>query len=610
MATDLAIAMLKSMLIRNATNVNCPFVVIMSATFDPKGFIDYFNVPLLTNHISVKGINYRITDIYLERATKNYIIDAMAIIRDICYRPNEEKRCDILVFLPSIEYFNLLMLSLNSLNEELAIDGKNVFSPIMVNRAAVQEQNRDFIRTTSELNYNISIGGKDYIPTRRIVLSNTVAETGLTLDNLKYVIDSGWYFGSIYNPALRVGGILMSAAPQSRIKQRRGRVGRNFPGECYYLYSRKIHKTCEVQQKPAIQIENVSAVFIDLIKEQYKTKVAAGNSDPEFLLSDLDLIDDITPDMALNLVELFTALGFLSCQAPRYRATLQEMIADPDYPREKSRHGLTLLGAMYASFTNETMTPECARMILAAYSWGVSVLDMITIAAFLCMEMPLFTPANTSKPVDMQVIYKAGLPGFLTGSDMNLRIKSIIGCELIDGLIVHHAITSVVHGKDPYQALVTLRNWCADVNLKYHNVLDLCATRDKFIEQMLASEFNVFKDGGVRIWGCSPDTLMDVLCRFKHCIYDGFRCNLLTRDKHGEYYTTHGLKVVTPDLFKNLGKKITDAGYEEILKIEPTYVVYHRLEIRENRKTRDYEIRVGKFSIMDGFVSVDVNFLS
>ena len=58
---------------------------------------------------------------------------------------------------------------------------------------------------------------------RRIIIATIVAETGLTIDTLKYVIDCGWNKSTeVYQP-WEAFGLITRPAPMSKIKQRKGR---------------------------------------------------------------------------------------------------------------------------------------------------------------------------------------------------------------------------------------------------------------------------------------------------------------------------------------------------------------------------------------------------
>lgn len=78
---------------------------------------------------------------------------------------------------------------------------------------------------------------------RKVVIGTNVMESSLTIDGVKFVIDTGYEFNSSFDPvnsARRLDRILISKA---QAIQRMGRAGRTEPGICYHLYSQKDFET-------------------------------------------------------------------------------------------------------------------------------------------------------------------------------------------------------------------------------------------------------------------------------------------------------------------------------------------------------------------------------
>ncbi len=75
--------------------------------------------------------------------------------------------------------------------------------------------------------------------TRAIIVATNVAEASITLQNLRYVIDTGYAKTVIYDPLEGISKILTLPISWSSSVQRRGRVGRVASGEVYYLYAKE-----------------------------------------------------------------------------------------------------------------------------------------------------------------------------------------------------------------------------------------------------------------------------------------------------------------------------------------------------------------------------------
>ncbi|XP_012532022.1 probable ATP-dependent RNA helicase kurz [Monomorium pharaonis] len=92
---------------------------------------------------------------------------------------------------------------------------------------------------------------------RLCVVSTNVAETSLTIPNIRYVIDSGRYKTRMYDKVTGVSTYHISYASKAAATQRAGRAGRTRPGHCYRLYSSAVYDNdfeeysqSEIQRKP------------------------------------------------------------------------------------------------------------------------------------------------------------------------------------------------------------------------------------------------------------------------------------------------------------------------------------------------------------------------
>ncbi|KAJ9088341.1 putative ATP-dependent RNA helicase DHR1 [Entomophthora muscae] len=72
---------------------------------------------------------------------------------------------------------------------------------------------------------------------RLCVVATNVAETSLTIPNIRYVIDSGKAKEKSYDPHTQASSFSVKWTSQASADQRKGRAGRTGPGHCYRLYS-------------------------------------------------------------------------------------------------------------------------------------------------------------------------------------------------------------------------------------------------------------------------------------------------------------------------------------------------------------------------------------
>ncbi|KAG5892504.1 hypothetical protein JTB14_034503 [Gonioctena quinquepunctata] len=92
---------------------------------------------------------------------------------------------------------------------------------------------------------------------RLCIVSTNVAETSLTIPNVKYVIDTGKCKVKLYDKITGVTSYVVDWTSKASANQRAGRAGRLGPGHCYRLYSSAVfndtfqeYSVPEIQQKP------------------------------------------------------------------------------------------------------------------------------------------------------------------------------------------------------------------------------------------------------------------------------------------------------------------------------------------------------------------------
>ncbi|CAF3331421.1 unnamed protein product [Rotaria sp. Silwood1] len=73
---------------------------------------------------------------------------------------------------------------------------------------------------------------------RKVILSTSIAETSITIDDIVYVIDTGRTKASDYDLETQGKCLLPTNVSRANLLQRKGRAGRTQPGECYRLFTR------------------------------------------------------------------------------------------------------------------------------------------------------------------------------------------------------------------------------------------------------------------------------------------------------------------------------------------------------------------------------------
>mgnify|MGYP002141662588 CR=1 FL=1 len=587
--TDMTIYMLKNFLHRNSHKQACPFVVIMSATFDPKSFLEYFGVPEATNYIWCRGEAAGFTDSwgwYEPKIITNYCTTAVDCVEKIVREnPNEgPSRADILIFMPGIAEITETWKGIHGLNKKLVAGGISPVYPLRLDSRSVAISTHEYLVAIvlPLVGQTLKIDGAEYQPTRRVIISTNVAETGLTIDDLKYVIDAGYNKEMEYNPILGLSGLISKPAPRSRIIQRRGRSGRLFPGVFYPMYSLETFKSLPENQLPQILLGDVSAIYLDIMQEQLRAKTLAGETDPIFRIEDIDMVDKPSSDALHEALELHHALGFVDFRG----------------------HNITPLGELATKFTMQH--PRITRMLLAAFCWRASPLDIASIAAYLSVATGRGLLIEQPKDEVLQItvewpeIYAVGFGIFKHAYE---SFRAYAADDFLHGVVLFEALGKVAAKRD-------LKEWCNSVNISYVSVLNFVGLREVFIQQALTAEINMFAFANNRLVNASAEELGTIIARLKHCIYDGFRQNLLVRQA-GKYYTSSGLPVTIPRIIpKEIDTKKFAAGpFGAIAKMSPKYVIYDALSLKQHRKEHTYSVVCSNISVMDGFVSCDLSFL-
>ncbi len=99
----------------------------------------------------------------------------------------------------------------------------------------------------------------------KIVVATNVAETSLTIPNIKYVIDTGLARISQYQPGTRINSLPISPVSQASADQRKGRCGRVQEGLCIRLYSEEEFGSRMPFTPPEILRSNLAEVILRML---------------------------------------------------------------------------------------------------------------------------------------------------------------------------------------------------------------------------------------------------------------------------------------------------------------------------------------------------------
>ncbi len=98
---------------------------------------------------------------------------------------------------------------------------------------------------------------------RKIVLATSIAETSLTIEGVRIVIDGGLARVSRYEPELGLTRLETQRVSRAAADQRRGRAGRTEPGVCYRLWEEAGTGALEPFARPAILSADLAGLLLD-----------------------------------------------------------------------------------------------------------------------------------------------------------------------------------------------------------------------------------------------------------------------------------------------------------------------------------------------------------
>lgn len=192
---------------------------------------------------------------------------------------------------------------------------------------------------------------------RKIVLATNIAETSLTIEGVRVVVDSGLTRRLQHDSSTGMNRLITVSVSKASAEQRKGRAGRLGPGVCYRLYSSHAFQSMIPFAPPEIVISDLSALALELaawgVKEPEQlswldSPPAAAWDTAQRLLIDLGALDSsgsITPvgkamarlPLHPRLARLLVRAGELLC--PRLGADLAALLSERDILRRNVSGG-------------------------------------------------------------------------------------------------------------------------------------------------------------------------------------------------------------------------------------------------------------------------------
>ncbi|MCC7350493.1 MAG: ATP-dependent helicase HrpB [Phycisphaerales bacterium] len=334
--SDLALAMLRE--IQQSVRPDL-IVLVMSATLEARPVARFLgDCPILQSQGRTHPIDVRF-DPYARPMDLGELPGRIAHALGQVLQTNAQDAGDILVFLPGVHEINRTIHQL----QPLAVQHNLLLLPLHGSLTAEDQQLA--LRPTER---------------RKVILATNIAQTSLTIDGVRTVIDTGLSRIASYDPDRGVDRLFIHRISNASATQRAGRAGRTAPGQCIRLWSAKDNQTRDDFETPEIHRVDLASTVLSL-HAWGSTKIANFGW------------YDAPPANTLAAAErLLLMLGALR--------------------RHNQSLSITPLGRKLLSFP---LHPRLARLFVAAIEAGL-IKQGATLAALLSEEDILRPPAEGS----------------------------------------------------------------------------------------------------------------------------------------------------------------------------------------------------------------------
>ena len=101
---------------------------------------------------------------------------------------------------------------------------------------------------------------------RKIVLATNIAETSLTIEGIRLVVDSGLERSAQFDPRSGLTRLITQRISQASMTQRAGRAGRLEPGVCWHLFSKEQAERASAQAEAEILQSDLSSFWLEMLQ--------------------------------------------------------------------------------------------------------------------------------------------------------------------------------------------------------------------------------------------------------------------------------------------------------------------------------------------------------
>uniref|UniRef100_A0A8C5H3B2 RNA helicase n=1 Tax=Gouania willdenowi TaxID=441366 RepID=A0A8C5H3B2_GOUWI len=278
-------------------------LILMSATINIKLFSNYFgSAPVL----QVPGRLFPIQVIYQpipseEQPSRSEKLDPrpyLRILQGIDQRYPPEERGDLLLFLSG-------MAEISTIQEACQVYATHTRRWIILplhSTLSIAQQDKVF---------DISPVG-----VRKCIISTNIAETSVTIDGVRFVVDSGKVKEMSFDPKAKMQRLQEFWISRASSEQRKGRAGRTGPGVCYRLYAESDYDAFASYPVPEIHRVALDSLILQMKSMNLGDPLSFVFIDPPPAASIQTAVTYLRQQGALDARGELTSIGRLLAQLP------------------------------------------------------------------------------------------------------------------------------------------------------------------------------------------------------------------------------------------------------------------------------------------------------
>jgi len=224
-------------------------IFLASATINEDLFQKYFDD---CPKIKIPGRTFPVQIKYKPMFEDNYIQGTVEVLKEIVKQKrsgNTDYQGHVLVFLTCFEEMEDVRKRINAAFSKEQFDKEYVIQYLHGKLDSNEQQN--VFKTSGRKN--------------KIILATKIAESSITIDGVRIVIDSGYDKDTHYDFQKGISVLEPDWISQASAQQRMGRAGRTAPGICFRLYSEDTFQRFEPHKKPQIFKKNLEAAFLKIM---------------------------------------------------------------------------------------------------------------------------------------------------------------------------------------------------------------------------------------------------------------------------------------------------------------------------------------------------------